>query len=54
MGENQYSKAKGWIDFFFMLNDLEAKTFQYGFLEEHKVCEKTVIDRQLREMKSRL
>ena len=23
---------------FFMLSVLEAKIFQYGFLEEHKVC----------------
>ena len=27
MWENQYSKAKGWIDFFLTLNDLEAKIF---------------------------
>ena len=33
-----------------MLNVLEAKIFQYGFLQEHKVI--TVIDRQRREMKS--
>ena len=37
--ENQCSKAKGWIDFFLMLNALELKIFfQYGFLKEHKVC----------------
>ncbi len=36
MWEDQYSKAKGWIDFFFMFGVLEAKIFQYGFLQEHK------------------
>ena len=35
----EYSKAKAWIDFFFMLSVLEAKIFQYGFLQEHKMCE---------------
>ena len=38
----------GWIDFFFMLSILEAKIFQCGFLEEHKVCENNVIDRRCR------
>ena len=36
----ELENAKGWIEFFFMLSILEAKTFHYhGFLEEHKVCE---------------
>ena len=39
MWENQYSKAKGWIDFFSlsMLNVSKGKIFQYGFLEGHNV-----------------
>ena len=32
------SKAKGGLTSFLMLSVLEAKIFQYGFLEEHKVC----------------
>ena len=35
---NQYSKAKGGLTSFLMLSVLEAKIFQYGSLEEHKVC----------------
>ena len=35
----------------FMLSVLEAKIFQYGFVEEHKVCEN---NSQHREIKSRL
>ena len=31
---------------FFSLSVLEVKIFQYGFLEEHKVCENIVIDRR--------
>ena len=37
---------------FLMLSVLEAKICQYGFLEEHKMCERTVVDPQHREMKS--
>ena len=39
IAHGQCSKAKGWIDFssFLMLNDLEEKIFQYGFLEGHNV-----------------
>ena len=53
MCENQYSKANGWIDFFFlMFSVLEAKIAQYGFLDYKKNirCAKiTIIDRQRRE-----
>ena len=34
------AKQKEGLTSFLMLNVLEAKIFQYGFLEEHKVCEK--------------
>ena len=37
MRENQYSKGNRWISFF-MFSVIEAKIFQYGFLEEHNVC----------------
>ena len=39
---------------FLMLSVLEAKIFQYSFLEEHKMWVKTIIDPQHREMKSQL
>ena len=32
-------KQKDGLTSFLMLSVLEAKIFQYGFLEEHKVCE---------------
>ena len=32
------SLAKEWIDFFLILSVLEAKIFQYGFLDEHRIC----------------
>ena len=32
------SKAKGWIDFFCYVKCFRNEDFQYGFLEEHKVC----------------
>ena len=32
-------RINGWIDFFYYVEHiLKAKVFQYGFLEEHKVC----------------
>ena len=33
------AKQKDGLTSFFMLSVLEVKIFQYGFLEEHKVCE---------------
>ena len=33
------AKQKDELTSFLMLNDLEAKIFQYGFLEDHMVCE---------------
>ena len=33
------AKQKDGLTSSFMLSVLEAKIFQYGFLEEHKVCE---------------
>ena len=32
------AKQKDGLTSFFMLSVLEAKIFQYGFLDEHKVC----------------
>ena len=32
------AKQKDGLTSFLMLSVLEAKIFQYGFLEEHKVC----------------
>ena len=43
------AKQKDGLTSFFMLSVLEAKIFQYGFLQEHKVI--TVIDCPRREMK---
>ena len=42
------AKQKDGLTSFFMLSVLEVKIFQYGFLEEHKVCENNVIDRRCR------
>ena len=36
---NNTAKQKDGLTSFFVLSVLEAKIFQYGFLEEHKVCE---------------
>ena len=47
------AKQKEGLTSFLMLSVLEEKIFQYGFLEECKVCV-TVIDPQHREKKSRL
>ena len=33
------TKQKDGLTSFFMFSVLEAKILQYGFLEEHKVCE---------------
>ena len=33
------AKQKDGLTSLFILSVLEAKIFQYGFLEEHKVCE---------------
>jgi len=44
------AKHKDGLISFLMLNVLEGKIFQYFFLEGHNVQEKTVIDRQHREM----
>ena len=46
------AKQKDGLTSFLMLSVLEAKIFQYGFLEEHKMFVKTIIDPQCREMKS--
>ena len=32
------AKQKDGLTFFLMLSVLEAKIFQYGFLEEHQMC----------------
>ena len=48
------AKQKEGLTSFFMFSVLEAKIFQYGFLEEHKVCENNRYYRQCREMMSRL
>ena len=36
---NNAAKQKDGLNSFFMFSVSEAKIFQYGFLEEHKVCE---------------
>ena len=45
------AKQKDGLTSFLKLSVLEAKIFQYGFLEEHNVCENTGIDRHRGEMK---
>ena len=37
MRENQYSKAKGWIDFSYV-ECFRSENLSIWFLEEHKVC----------------
>ena len=47
------AKQKDGLTSFVMLSVLEAKIFQYGFLEEHKVSVNNhYIDPQRKEMKS--
>ena len=38
-GRINTAKQKDGLTSFFMLSVLEAKSFQYGFLKEHGVCE---------------
>ena len=50
------AKQKDGLTSFLMSSVLEVNIFQYGFLEEHKVCvnNHNIIDPQRTEMKSRL
>ena len=50
------AKQKDGLTSFLMLSVLETNIFQYGFLEEHKVCvnDHNIIDSQGGEMKSQL
>ena len=49
MRESIQTKQNDRLTSFLFLNVLEAKIFQYGFLEGHNVRQ-TIIDRQHREM----
>ena len=44
------AKQKDGLTSFLMLSILEGKIFQYGFLDEHKLCVNNLIDPQHREI----
>ena len=46
------AKQKDGLTSFLMSSVLEAKVFQYGFLEEHKVCVNNHVDPQCCDLKS--